>query len=145
MKRIFAFILPLVFLVSCYHDQEEETRFDMDKVMSSKKMIELFTDIQLLDGVVILEQRENKDPKRLANEMFPDILEKHEVSREEFDESMRYYTYHTEKLNKIYEKVITNLSKMESEISLAKEPQDGSGDEPGNEPQDGSGDESRNK
>ena len=96
----------------------------MDKVLSSKKMVELFTDIQLLDGIVILQQRENKDPKRLANEMFPDILENHQVSREEFDESMRYYTYHTEQLNKIYEKVITNLSKMESGISMSVEPRD---------------------
>jgi len=50
----------------------------------------------------------------LATEYFDVLTKKHSISRESFEESIRYYTFHTEELNAIYEQVITELSKRES-------------------------------
>ena len=118
MKNLFRLILPLFLFYSCYHDSAMEESFDMDKVITADKMTALLTDIQLLEGIVGVEQHDNEDVKSISNEYFVIILEKHQTSREDFYESIRYYTYHIELMDNIYEDMITNLNKKESEIML---------------------------
>jgi len=42
------------------------------------------------------------------------VLVKHGIDRETFEESIRYYAFHAEQFNEIYEKVINELGKKES-------------------------------
>jgi hypothetical protein len=67
----------------------------------------------MADGVINTIKLKDKSLGHLSTEYFSAILEKHRIGRDTFDESMRYYAYHTEELNQIYEKVIVNLSKIE--------------------------------
>jgi len=49
------------------------------------------------------------------------IFDKHGVTKEQFDSTISYYTRRPDRLNRLYEKVISSLSKLESEIREAEE------------------------
>jgi hypothetical protein len=113
MKKIFCSILSFIFLAACYHSAPEPT-FNMALVLPADSMESLLTDIHIADGIVSVLKNKQQPAGKLSSEYFNAILDNHALSREAFEESMRYYAYHTEELDKIYEQVITDLSKKES-------------------------------
>jgi hypothetical protein len=123
MKKIFGAFLLLISLGSCYHTAPDPA-FDMQLVLSSDSMVSLLTDIHLVDGIITDLKAKKIPASHLSSEYFEIILQKHNIDKAVFDESMRYYAFHTEDLNEIYEKVIINLSKRESLILPVKETKD---------------------
>jgi hypothetical protein len=115
MRKILLLIIPFI-LFSCYHTQKEMT-FDMSKVLPMDKMVSLFTDLQLVEGAVNIKQRESKPLDRYSQIYLDYVLKQHNITREELDESVRYYTYHIQELDKVYEQVIINLSRLEIEVN----------------------------
>lgn len=120
MKRILSGFLILFALGSCYHI-EPAPSFNKDLVIPADSMVTLLTDLHIADGVISTIKLKDKGLKHLSTELFSSILEKHKIDRDTFEESMHYYAYHTEELNKIYEKVIVNLSKIEG-VATSKSP-----------------------
>lgn len=113
MRRFFSTILIALFLASCYHEAPE-AQFDMTKVIPADSMVSLLTDLHIADGVIAVQKKDKTETGHLSTEYFNEILKKHNIDRETFEESMRYYAYHTDQLDDIYEKVITELNKKES-------------------------------
>jgi hypothetical protein len=116
MSRYFSILSLVIILYACYHDAPEPS-FDMGLVIPQDSMVILMTDLQLVDGAVNLKSRSGKSLSDYANAYTDQVLEKHGVSREEFTESIRYYSFHIEKMDKIYEEVIIRLGKTESEAT----------------------------
>jgi len=120
MKKFLSGLIFIFYLGSCYHSSQE-TSFKMDLVIPADSMVSLLCDLHMVDGI-IANLKDKKTPVgHLSNEYFEAVLKKHLIDRETFEESMRYYAFHTEKLDEIYEQVIINLSKMESMINSKKE------------------------
>jgi len=113
MKKYFIFLILAISLASCYN-KSSEPEFNMDMVLPADSMISLLTDLHMADGIINTLKSKKQPAGHLANEYYEIILEKHSITREIFEESMRYYSYHAEKLDNIYEQVITDLSKKES-------------------------------
>ncbi len=49
------------------------------------------------------------------------ILKKHQITQKQYQENFEYYSEHLDSLNKIYELVLIDLSKMQAEIVNKKE------------------------
>ncbi len=112
------FLILATVMISCYNNEQKSQEFDLNKVISEEKMTAVLTDFFLIEGVVNMKVRTHRKViDSISREYFDAVLIKHQLTKEEFDESMLYYTYHIEDLDKIYEAVITNLSVMESEVS----------------------------
>jgi len=122
MKKIIGIIFLLLFLASCYQSTPD-TDFDMAKVISADSMVSLLTDIHIADGIISTRKDKTIPIGHLSGEYFEVILKKHGIDRETFEESTRYYAYHTEEFSMIYEKVITNLSLKESAIPAPTVPE----------------------
>lgn len=105
---------------SCYQKQKEQ-EYDMSLVLSPQRMTSLLTDMQLMDAALSMRQRKGIIPEKSATPYFDYLLESHQVTREEFEESMRYYAYHIDELHAIYEQVIVDISKMEIELKEVKD------------------------
>lgn len=120
MRTFFLFCLLALGMVSCYQTPADSD-FDTDKVISADSMVSLLTDIHLADGIISTRKDKSIPVGHLSGEYFEVILKKHNIDRETFEESMRYYAYHTEEFSEIYEKVITNLSLKESLVQPAQE------------------------
>jgi hypothetical protein len=113
MAKFLSWLLIILAMSSCYHSAPDPA-YNMSLVLPADTMVVLLTDIHLADGVINTIKEKNKSVKPLATEYFEAVLKKHAVDRSVFEESMRYYAFHTEELNKIYEQVIIELSKKES-------------------------------
>jgi hypothetical protein len=115
MKKFISAIFLVFSVVSCYQSAPDKS-FDMSKVISSDSMVSLLTDLHLADGIISTRKDKTIPVGHLSGEYFEVILNKHQLDKEAFEESVRYYAYHSEELSGIYEKVITNLSLKESVI-----------------------------
>ena len=114
MRKLLYIISIFLFLSACYHDAPEPD-FDMSKVLPADTMVSILTDIQLVEGTVIIQQRKGGNISKLSREYTDDVLAKHHITFDQMEESMRYYTFYTKKMNDIYDKVITRLSVLQSE------------------------------
>lgn len=114
------FLLMAILTPACYHTAPEP-EFNRKLVLPPDKMESLLTDLQLVDAAVNLKQRDGLPPEETAEPYFEEVLKEHHVSREEFEESMRYYAYHLDELQAIYEQVIVKLSEMEIGIKQDKD------------------------
>jgi hypothetical protein len=113
MVKILSGLIIIIALGSCYHTAKDPS-FNKDLVIPADSMVTLLTDLHLADGVITTIKLKDKSLGHISTEYFSATLQKHKIGRDTFEESLRYYAYHTEELNKIYEKVIINLSKIES-------------------------------
>ncbi len=86
----------------------------MNLVLPADTMVTLLTDLHVIDGIITATKEKKQPVNHLSDEYFDSVLKKHSMNREMFEESMCYYAFHAEELNRIYEQVIINLSKQES-------------------------------
>jgi hypothetical protein len=122
MRKIVLFSALLLFLASCYHSQKDP-EFNMALVMPADSMVSLLTDMHLADGIINSLKDKKRPTGEISADYFDAILKKHHLDKATFEESMRYYAYYTEKMNKIYDDVIINLSKIESSYLPKKQPE----------------------
>jgi hypothetical protein len=120
MNKILLGFLLILALGSCYHSAPDAP-FKMELVIPADSMVTLLTDIHMAEGIISNVKDKKIPVGHLSAEYFDTVLKQHQIDRETFEESMRYYAFHTEKLNDIYEQVIINLSKMESMINAENE------------------------
>ena len=120
MSKLISFLFVLLLMASCYRTTKEE-EFDMSLIIPPDSMISLLTDIHLLEGIGSAVKEQDSVLKVILTDNFNIILNKHGLDRKGFDENIHYYSYHAEDLDKIYEQVITNLGKMESEVNAGNE------------------------
>ena len=120
MTKILSGLLLILSLGSCYRSAPEAS-FNMSLVISADSMVTLLTDLHTADGIINLSKDKKKPIGHLSTDYFEAVLQKHRIDRAIFEESMRYYAFHTEELNEIYEQVIINLSKKESIVYPEKE------------------------
>lgn len=113
MKKIYCALLLLLGMVSCYNNAQEPN-FDMTMVLPADSMVILLAELHMADAIVDNIKDKELSFGHLSSEYFDAVMKNHHIERDVFEESMRYYAFHTEELSEIYEKVIIALSKKES-------------------------------
>lgn len=85
-------------------------------LIPEKVLVPLLVDLHLADGIGVTHRvlpiPENLDSAAL----YGSIFDKYGVTRSQFDSTMTYYTNDPKTLDKIYEKVIEKLSRLESDL-----------------------------
>ncbi len=89
-------------------------------LIPEKKLVPIIVDMNIADGISFQYSPGTKRLNLDSAAVYGWVLEKHNVTKAQFDSTIAYYTKHPDRLNRIYEKVIASLSKMESEIKEAE-------------------------
>jgi len=112
MTRRFALIL-LVVLAACSSRKAVE-RPPLDK----QKMVAVLVDIHLLEAQ---QQAKPFEKARVYNALvgYEKIFLKHGVTDQQFNESFAYYREHPQEMDDLYQAVIDEATRRESEISSA--------------------------
>jgi len=110
-------ILISVFFISCTH---QETSIKRRDIIPEKDFIPILEDIHLADAIISNPSLVSKYPGLDTLDNYRDILMQHGYTMEDLDKTLLYYTGKPEQLEHIYEKVIDNLSQLESEVSSRK-------------------------
>ena len=114
MRFKFPAILILIFFFThCKNSNDSNT--SKNKI-GDQNMIALLTEIHLVEGAAptLLLQGDSATQFILNNYNY--LFTKYHTNENEFRETMAYYVHHPKQLDKVYEHVIENLSKMQSEI-----------------------------
>ena len=105
--KIISFILSLI-LLSCGNPKTEIPQ----DILSKNSFIGLLKDIHLAEAKFDLHK--TKGMENAKNELahnYKTIYEIHEISPDDFDKTLDYYAQHPEQLEKIYTRVLEQLTK----------------------------------
>lgn len=120
MKKTLLLCLALFSLVSCYPTHTEEWADAPEDLIQRDTMVAILVDVELAESALRQKQNFGHELSDAKEAYFVAIFKKHEVTKEQFDQSLGFYKQDLESINSIYEDVITELSKLESEIQLEK-------------------------
>lgn len=87
-----------------------------ESVLPKDSMVFVLVDLQLLEATIDLNLVSGAANPRQADKYFT-ILKKHHITRALYDTSLSFYSAHPELLAKIYDEVITELSKKQIELN----------------------------
>ena len=79
-------------------------------------MVALLTEIHLVEGAVTPMLLQGDSATQFILNNYNYLFTKYKTNTKEFQETMEYYVRHPKELDKVYEEVLENLSKMQSEI-----------------------------
>lgn len=115
-KIIFFFFLSIIVIYGCAPKHEIDKKKVPAELIQPREMIGILTDIQLTEATLKELRRSGENPDDFYKDYYEKIFKKHNVTKEEYDKSMTFYEDNLDLLQEIYEEVITNLSKIQSEV-----------------------------
>ena len=97
--------------------ESRRTRIDRKNLIPENELVPLLTDIYLTDGLIGMPRIIMKYPPIDSLSTYTNVIEKHGYTKEALDKTLKYYfVKNPKKLIKIYDRVLSRLSKMESLI-----------------------------
>jgi len=106
-RFIFIFILSAC-LFSC-KGSEDNVNIPSG-IIPPDSLVGIFVDFHLAEAALMDKQQYHKIPEDYAVYYYTYIMKKHNIDRNSFDKSMRFYSYHPKLLREVYEDVISELS-----------------------------------
>jgi hypothetical protein len=113
LKKILALIFVFGLLFSC----SEEKEF----LIPEDKMVDVLVDIHIADGVLNTNSFPYEDERLRAENYYRNILDDHEISRQDFDSALSQYAQNREIYIEMYDKVIEKLRTKESFVQAASD------------------------
>lgn len=118
MKQILISFIVLVFLFvqSGCTEKVRTKQLPPEDLIPRETMVDVIVDMHLFDAIIWKEQKKRvKEIQYHKNHLFKSILEKHNITANQFENSLNYYQSDMEGFDEIYADVITKLSKTKSE------------------------------
>jgi hypothetical protein len=110
---IYIISLLFLFLFSC---TQPERKFQKSELIPAKYLVPVLYDLHLADGLLSLSEVRNDYNDMDSLGQYLSILASHGYSLEQLNNTIEYYSNDPETLNKIYEKVIMQLTEMQGKI-----------------------------
>jgi len=109
-KILFLVLIGMLFLFSCGAPKEKNP----DNLLPPDSMVSILVDIHLAEAAANVTRISDVQAFK-APQLYPAIFKSHQTDSATFHNSFNYYLKRPEKLEKIYDKVLNELSRRESE------------------------------
>tara|TARA_R110002096_G_scaffold115365_2_gene249903 strand:- start:122111 stop:122620 length:510 start_codon:yes stop_codon:yes gene_type:complete len=113
IARISILVLA-IFLFSCESKNTDE--LNVEDTLSPEKMIEILTDIHIVEGAKI--GRKIMGDTLMMDAYYQKVFSKYQIDKKQFEANYRYYSSEPKRMDDIYEKVVENLNQLQ--ISVPK-------------------------
>jgi hypothetical protein len=112
-KILYGFIALTFLLTGCENSNS-------DAPIQEDEMVELLVEIHFVDAMVLrgVNQGAIKNPETYS--YYKSVLEKHGIDRAIFDSAFDYYSKDFKKLDKMYNRVLSELKKKQEQLELAE-------------------------
>lgn len=107
-KYIVVLLLGTILILACKSQK---------KLIPKNDLVNILVDINLANSMGNDYLTKRKFPELDSAVLYRSIFDKYGYSKELFDTTMAYYTRHPDAFDKVYDRVIANLTKMEDEVS----------------------------
>lgn len=108
-------VLVLFLLTACKTDRSIDTDPLPPNLIASDSLVKILVDVHLIEASLKTKHTKKPDNERFTNIYYDQLFKKYGITREQLNQSLDYYQRHAETFDKIYEQVITELSKLESQ------------------------------
>jgi hypothetical protein len=118
MTRFISTFLILITITACYHVNESETAAP-DPLIPKEEMVHILTDLYLTKGSLAYHRLENKDKdfiKEISPVYYKQLFDKYHIDHRILKENLNYYNSDPKNMESILEKVLENLSRLQSEV-----------------------------
>lgn len=109
--RFFLIIFTFFVISACNTGNPKE-------IISPQNMVLILEDVHIVDAMLMNQSVKKGDEK--AQQYYQYIFEKHHISKEKFDKSMKYYADNPKKLRMIYKNIISQIAKRDSLLKIAE-------------------------
>jgi hypothetical protein len=114
MKHYYAFLLGLIFLAAC-------TRKDLPKgILEEEKMIGILADLSVIDGYMATMMYTDTI-RRNGKNFYATVYKKHNINKQIFDSSLKYYSKQPVLLDSMYSEVDSILKYKEAQLTKRNE------------------------
>jgi hypothetical protein len=117
IKKASLFFVCLL-LFSCYSEYEAPMPENM---LTVDKMSKVMVDVNLLESALNMNLIAADSIDKNQSTPLLQTLKKHNITSQQYQQSFDYYTSNLDSLNKVYELVLIDLSKMKAEVMNKKE------------------------
>ncbi len=114
MRNLFLATLLLSLLYSCENNNELQIPND---ILSKNKIVAILIDMHIADATLISFQLDKKETKYRGENYYEMVLNKHNVSRKQFDKAIIFYARYPDYYEKIYDDVLAELNLRTGELS----------------------------
>ena len=114
-KYLIPFALSI--LLSC---AEKETKPIPDHIYSIEKMTAIMMDLQIIEGGIVIRQYNKTQQRERISKVYRAMYNKHGITQDEFDLSLKYYTDNPDKLEEVYDRVLEKLSELDAKVANEK-------------------------
>ncbi len=121
-KYILLLIIPLM-SVSCYHENVAVTEIP-DLLLTKEQMVAVMTDVHLVEGVLTYHRIVRLEYKDYKSAYYSKILQQHGINAVQLRENITYYNSDPKIMEDIYEEVLSNLVKIETELKIEQQKAD---------------------
>lgn len=112
------FVLLIFSLSACAPEAPKKTEPLPEWIIPEEKMVDVLTDVHIVEGARIgIKVIGDSLPVRLHYEK---IWQKHDINQELYDSSFRFYSRNAERMDKMYEQVLTRLTKISTQVEAAE-------------------------
>lgn len=91
-----------------------------DNVLPKEKMAEVMVDVHLLEATINMSITVTDKAGFSEKGQLIDVFRRHNVTRQQYDESYIFYTRHPDLLSEVYQLVLNELSKIQVEVTNGK-------------------------
>ncbi len=119
MRFVFniSIITAIIILLGGCTEKVQTEAIPPDDLIPREEMIGIIVDMHLFDAIIWKDQKTKpKSIQQRKHHLYKSILEKYNISREQFESSMKYYQSDLGVFDEIYADAITKLSKMKAEV-----------------------------
>ncbi|MCF8464527.1 MAG: DUF4296 domain-containing protein [Flavobacteriales bacterium] len=115
MRQLAIFLCSFfVFLSSCQQGKKPETPAYL---IDEDKMVHIMVDMHIVETASNLKVFPPDSAQQMYQNDFASIYLTHEVTKAAFDSNLQYYSTRTDQMNVIYDRILEELSEMESEVN----------------------------
>jgi hypothetical protein len=117
--KYFLVLFVILFFAAC--DAREEVYVKKPQpFFDEEKMVEIISDLKLTEGAIQQMSAYGDDAKMVSQYYYNKVLQKHQISAEEFKANLVYYSAYPDIMHQIYSRVVNRLTEMHTEISNRK-------------------------
>ncbi len=109
-------ILFFTILLSTACNSPEPQVVIPSNMISEDSMVRILVDVHLVEASINMGLLNNPVNPTQTDKIYP-VFKKHSITRQQYDSSLNFYSSNPQLLNKIYERVIANLSQKQAELN----------------------------
>jgi len=118
MRCFLVFALVSIGLLGCH--KHTSTKIPAD-IIQPDSLVQVLTDVHILQATMQLGYNQ-KDSINNSQQAFQSLWKKHHMTQSEYEKDMKFYSYHPDLLDSVYEKVLSNLGEQKAELLGRKHP-----------------------